>query len=96
MANKRRKLSQEEETIYNKVLKDKTELLRRLEIRLREIDHHLIEGLWLSYLEKKEEFEKRKREMVREITDCKMQVGIAKEFLTVGVPEKEQLKEDKK
>lgn len=91
----KRKLTQEETNIYSRVVREKSEFLRRLEVRLREIDHFLIEGLWLNYLEKREEFETKKRDIAREMTECKISIDMANEFLINGVAEK-KVKEDLK
>lgn len=84
----RRPLTQDEKILYQKSVTRHTENERRLQIRLREVEHILDEGLYLNYMEQRDKFTKTKRELISGIVTSRSEINIASDFLKNGVPKK--------
>lgn len=92
---KNRKVTSEEKTLYQKSIRRNQDIVNRANTRLREIEHLLTEGLYLTYLEKKEEFEAKKKLLCQTITESQFIINIAYSHLKDGIPQKEESKEEK-
>lgn len=84
MSNKR-PLSKEEEALCLARIPKLEEKKRRLEVKLREIDHMIAEGLYINYLEKLDELRMKKREICESIQEIDVGLVTIKSQIKQGV-----------
>ena len=93
--NQLRQLSDEEKQIYLKSLKLFDDGKRRLQVKLKELDHMISEGLRVNFEEKLDELKRKKRELCSEIQELDVKILTAQDHLERGVEVKEDKPEEK-
>jgi len=81
----KRPLSEDEKTLCKKALNKYDEAKRRLNVKLRELDHMISEGLYINYLEKIDELKQKKNQVCQEIQEMDVHSVTLRDQIKRGV-----------